>query len=81
MLSTLGYGAEVILTGNWSDGWLSVHVDGVDGWVYGAFVTLFPDGSPQISGLYKDAVLDGAWQRRHPSGGLSEEGKPACLLG
>jgi peptidoglycan DL-endopeptidase LytF len=39
VLTTLDAGAEVILTGNMSDGWLSVFVNGVDGWIYGAFVT------------------------------------------
>jgi cell wall-associated NlpC family hydrolase len=49
VLATLGTGAEVILTGNWSDGWLSIHVDGVDGWVYSAFVTQDPDYSERSS--------------------------------
>jgi len=39
VLTTLGSGAEVTLTGNYSNGWLSIYVDGVAGWVYGAFVT------------------------------------------
>lgn len=37
--TTLSSGAEVALTGDSSNGWLSVSVDGVDGWVYGAFLT------------------------------------------
>lgn len=41
---------------------------------HGAFVTLFPDGSTEISGLYKDGVLDGTWQRRHANGALAEAG-------
>jgi cell wall-associated NlpC family hydrolase len=39
VLTTLASGVEVTLTGNMSDGWLSVYVDGMDGWVYGAFIT------------------------------------------
>jgi len=37
--TTLSSGDEVSLTGDSSNGWLSVSVDGVDGWVYGAFLT------------------------------------------
>jgi antitoxin component YwqK of YwqJK toxin-antitoxin module len=45
-----------------------------DGTKHGAFVTLFPDGTTHASGLYKDGVLDGAWQRRHASGAIAEAG-------
>jgi cell wall-associated NlpC family hydrolase len=45
VVTTLGYGEEVTLTGNMSDGWLSVQANGVDGWVYSAFVTQDPDYS------------------------------------
>ena len=37
--TTLSSGAEVALTGDSSNGWLSVSVDGIAGWVYGAFLT------------------------------------------
>lgn len=39
VITTLGNGAAVTLTGGYSNGWLSVSADGVDGWIYGAFVT------------------------------------------
>lgn len=45
-----------------------------DGTKHGRFITLFPDGSIAISGLYKDGALDGAWERNHPSGAIAERG-------
>ena len=41
--TTIGDGDAVTLTGDLDNGWLSVEVDGVDGWVYSAFLT--QDGS------------------------------------
>jgi antitoxin component YwqK of YwqJK toxin-antitoxin module len=40
----------------------------------GAFVSLFPDGSVEIRGAYKDGKLDGPWERHHPGGALAELG-------
>jgi len=51
-----------------------------DGTRHGPFVTLFPDGTPQITGSYKDGALDGAWQRRSPSGAVVETGEYAAGL-
>ena len=45
---------------------------------HGRFITVFPDNTPQISGLYKDGVLDGAWERRHPNGSVAEVGAYAA---
>ena len=45
-----------------------------DGTRHGPFMTLFPDGTVQISGRYADGKLDGAWQRNYPGGALAEEG-------
>lgn len=39
IVATLGYGDTVTLTGDRSNGWLSVSVGGSDGWVYGAFLS------------------------------------------
>lgn len=49
-----------------------------DGTKHGAFVTLFPDGTTAIAGLYNDGVLDGAWERRHPNGLVAEVGAYAA---
>ena len=35
-----------------------------DGTRHGPFMTLFPDDQLEITGAYKDGLLDGAWQRR-----------------
>src|SRR6185503_20034336 len=51
-----------------------------DGTRHGPFVTVFPDGTPQITGSYKDGALDGAWQRRSPSGAVVETGEYAAGL-
>ncbi|HLL25168.1 MAG TPA: hypothetical protein VK427_23700, partial [Kofleriaceae bacterium] len=45
-----------------------------DGTRHGPFVSVFPDGTPEITGRYTDGALDGAWERRHPSGALAETG-------
>ncbi len=45
-----------------------------DGTRHGRFITQFPDGSTQITGSYKDGVLDGAWERRSIAGGIAESG-------
>src|SRR5688572_5734893 len=34
-----------------------------DGTKHGPFVTLFPDGSLEIEGAYRDGALDGPWRR------------------
>lgn len=49
-----------------------------DGTRHGPFVTLFPDGSVEISGAYKDGTLDGPWQRKHPGGAIAEHGAYAA---
>lgn len=49
-----------------------------DGKRHGPFVTLFPDGTPEITGGYKDGALDGPWQRRRPSGTVLETGSYAA---
>lgn len=51
--------------------WVCVRADGTR---HGAFVTLFPDGSIELTGAYRDGKLDGPWVRRHPGGGVAEEG-------
>ncbi|MGH2551493.1 MAG: SH3 domain-containing protein, partial [Thermomicrobiales bacterium] len=48
VVETIGDGDAVTLTGDIDNGWLSVDVDGTDGWVYGAFLT--QDGSSSSSG-------------------------------
>ena len=47
---------------------------------HGRFATLFPDGTPEIEGTYKDGKLDGAWQRHYPGGALVETGAFASGL-
>lgn len=49
-----------------------------DGTRHGPFVTLFPDGSPEITGAYQDGLLDGAWQRRGVTGAVVETGSYAA---
>jgi antitoxin component YwqK of YwqJK toxin-antitoxin module len=49
-----------------------------DGVRHGPFVTMFPDGSPQITGSYKDGQLDGVWQRRGATGAVLETGNYAA---
>jgi cell wall-associated NlpC family hydrolase len=39
VVTTLGYGESVTLTGSSSNGWLSVSAGGGSGWVYGAFLS------------------------------------------
>jgi cell wall-associated NlpC family hydrolase len=39
VVTTLGYGESVTLTGDASNGWLSVSASGGSGWVYGAFLS------------------------------------------
>ncbi len=51
--------------------WFCTKPDGVK---HGAFVSLFPDGTTQTRGLYKDGALDGTWERLSPSGGVTEVG-------
>jgi antitoxin component YwqK of YwqJK toxin-antitoxin module len=49
-----------------------------DGTRHGAFITVFPDGSPEIVGSYKDGLLDGAWQRHAVTGEVIETGSYAA---
>jgi len=49
-----------------------------DGTRHGAFITVFPDGSPEITGDYKDGQLDGAWQRHAANGTMVERGRYAA---
>ena len=45
-----------------------------DGARHGPFVSVFPDGTIEVSGSYRDGLLDGAWQRHRPSGQIIETG-------
>jgi antitoxin component YwqK of YwqJK toxin-antitoxin module len=45
-----------------------------DGTRHGPFITVFPDGQPEIAGAYKDGLLDGAWERRGVTGAIVEAG-------
>lgn len=54
--------------------WLCARPDGTR---HGAFVTMYPDGSPEITGDYKDGQLDGVWERRAPNGTVVERGSYA----
>jgi len=49
-----------------------------DGARHGPFVTVFPDGQPEITGAYKDGLLDGAWQRHGVTGAIVETGSYAA---
>jgi hypothetical protein len=49
-----------------------------DGTRHAAFMIPFPDGTPEISGAYKDGLLDGAWQRRAVTGQVVEAGSYAA---
>jgi cell wall-associated NlpC family hydrolase len=64
VVETIGDGHAVTLTGDIDNGWLSVDVDGTDGWVYGAFLTQddsSSDGGDSFSGsgtMYTADVLN-----------------------
>ncbi|CAN5808947.1 hypothetical protein BH11MYX3_BH11MYX3_32780 [soil metagenome] len=45
-----------------------------DGTRHGAFLTVFPDDTIEITGEYKDGQLDGPWLRRHWNGAVAEHG-------
>jgi cell wall-associated NlpC family hydrolase len=49
IVTTLGYGDGVTLTGSSSNGWLSVSVGGASGWVYGAFLSQENNSSSSAS--------------------------------
>jgi antitoxin component YwqK of YwqJK toxin-antitoxin module len=49
-----------------------------DGTRHGPFVALFPDGSLEVAGAYKNGRLDGAWERHAVSGALVETGSYAA---
>jgi len=49
-----------------------------DGTRDGRFVTLFPDGTAEITGRYKNGQLDGEWQRRAITGEVVESGSYAA---
>jgi antitoxin component YwqK of YwqJK toxin-antitoxin module len=49
-----------------------------DGTRHGPFITTYPDGSPHITGSYKDGALDGPWQRYGTSGAVLEAGTHAA---
>jgi antitoxin component YwqK of YwqJK toxin-antitoxin module len=49
-----------------------------DGARNGPFVTLFPDGTAEITGTYKNGLLEGAWQRRAVTGEVVEIGSYAA---
>jgi antitoxin component YwqK of YwqJK toxin-antitoxin module len=51
-----------------------------DGTRDGPFVTVFPDGSTEIAGSYKDGLLDGAWERHRATGEVIEAGSYAAGL-
>jgi antitoxin component YwqK of YwqJK toxin-antitoxin module len=49
-----------------------------DGKRHGPFVTVFPDGTPEVTGAYRDGALDGPWQRHRPGGSVIETGSYAA---
>lgn len=51
-----------------------------DGSRHGPFVTLFPDGTTEITGSYQRGALDGTWLRRRPDGTVIETGSYAAGL-
>jgi antitoxin component YwqK of YwqJK toxin-antitoxin module len=55
--------------------WFCARPDGVR---HGPFITVFPDGQPEITGAYKDGLLEGPWQRRGVTGALIEAGSYAA---
>ncbi|HEU4734333.1 MAG TPA: hypothetical protein VFT22_40855 [Kofleriaceae bacterium] len=46
----------------------------LDGTRHGPFLTTFPDGTPEVTGTYRNGVLDGPWQRHAPNGAVIESG-------
>jgi antitoxin component YwqK of YwqJK toxin-antitoxin module len=55
--------------------WYCARPDGVRD---GAFVTRFPDGTPQVTGSYVNDKLDGPWERHAPDGQVIEAGSYAA---
>lgn len=51
--------------------WFCGRSDGVRD---GAYVTLFPDGVPEVLGHFKNGKLNGPWQRNYPDGAIAEQG-------
>ena len=49
-----------------------------DGTRHGPFLTLYPDGSIEIRGTYKDGELDGTWEQLYPGGAPREVGEYAA---
>jgi antitoxin component YwqK of YwqJK toxin-antitoxin module len=66
-----GPGADPAAARAPESGWYCARPDGLRD---GPFVTVFPDGSPEVTGSYKDGKLDGPWTRRGPTGGIVETG-------
>lgn len=46
-----------------------------DGERHGPYLTLFPDGTTEITGTYKHGKLHGPWQRNHANGAIAEQGE------
>ena len=55
--------------------WYCVRPDGTR---HGPFAAVFPDGSIQITGGYRNGALDGPWQRHRPDGSVIETGSYAA---
>ena len=51
-----------------------------DGTRHGAFTTVFPDGTPEITGAYANGELDGPWERHAVTGEIIEAGRYAAGL-
>lgn len=51
--------------------WYCVREDGTR---HGPFQTTFPDDTIEVSGAYREGVLDGAWSRRAPNQTIVEQG-------
>jgi antitoxin component YwqK of YwqJK toxin-antitoxin module len=55
-------------------GWYCARPDGTRD---GPFVTMFPDGTPEVTGSYKDGWLHGGWERHAVTGAIVETGSYA----
>jgi antitoxin component YwqK of YwqJK toxin-antitoxin module len=49
-----------------------------DGTRHGRFIAMFPDGTIEVEGAYRDGLLDGPWQRRAVTGEVVEAGSYAA---
>lgn len=55
--------------------WCCARPDGVR---HGPFATLFPDGTVEVAGSYRNGLLDGAWERHRATGTVVETGSYAA---